>query len=275
MSPVYHNGCKSVMTALTDDQQIPAAKFDAVAEAKLLLRSTRAAALATLAAPSGDPFASLVNVATAPDGSPILLMSRLAAHTRHLDIDTRVSLLFYSALNMPSGGDPLTHSRLTILGRAERVSDSAERLALRARFLARHPKSSLYADFADFSFFRVTMEVAHLNGGFGRAANLSADSIFTSLDGAAELVAEEARLLAEIESAEPQIANALASARGGSGDSWRAIGFDPEGIDASDGERLIRIVFPTRVASPAELRQAVAVLLAEAVVNRIRREPTA
>ena len=121
MSPVYHNGCKSVMTALTDDQQIPAAKFDAVAEAKLLLRSTRAAALATLAAPSGDPFASLVNVATAPDGSPILLMSRLAAHTRHLDIDSRVSLLFYSALNMPSGGDPLTHSRLTILGRAKRV----------------------------------------------------------------------------------------------------------------------------------------------------------
>ncbi len=249
---------------MTNEKQIPDRTFDPIAEAKLLLRSTRAAALATLAAPSGDPFASLVNVATAPDGSPILLLSRLAAHTRHLDTDSRMSLLFYSALNMPSGGDPLTHPRLTILGRAERVSDSAERLGLRARFLARHPKSSLYADFADFAFFRVAIETAHLNGGFGRAAGVAAASLLTSLEGAADLVAEEGGLLAEIESAAPQMANDLAAAYGGSGESWHAIGFDPEGIDLSDGEKLLRITFATLVSTPAELQQTVAALLAEA-----------
>ncbi len=250
--------------ALTNEKQTPDGTFDAIAEAKLLLRSTRAAALASLAAPSSYPFASLVNVATAADGSPILLLSRLAAHTRHLDADLRMSLLFYSALDRLSGGDPLTHPRLTILGRAERVSDSAERLALRARFLARHPKSSLYVDFADFAFFRVAIETAHLNGGFGRAANLGADAIVTSLEGASQLIAEEGELVAEIENADPQIANALASAFGGTEGVWHMIGFDPEGLDISDGERIIRIVFATLVSTPEELRQEVAALLAEA-----------
>lgn len=249
---------------LTNEQKNASAKFDAVAEAKLLLRSARAASLATLAAPSGHPFASLVNVATAPDGSPVLLLSRLAAHTRHLDSDSRLSLLLYSALNAPSGGDPLTHPRLTIVGRAERVTDAAERQMLRTRFLARHPKSSLYADFADFAFFRVTMETAHLNGGFGRAANLPADAILSSLDGADELVAEEAKLVAEIESAEPQIARKLALAHAGdttgSGEAWHLIGFDPDGFDIGDGERIIRLAFATRISTPAELKQAISTL---------------
>lgn len=264
MSPVYHSGRKSVLKTLTDESQNASTKFDAVAEAKGLLRSARAAALATLAAPSGHPFASLVNVATAPDGSPLLLLSRLAAHTRHLDSDSRLSLLLYSAFNRPSGGDPLTQPRLTLLGRAERVNDSTEHQMLRTRFLARHPKSSLYVDFADFGFFRVAMETAHLNGGFGRAASLNAASLLTSLDRAPELVADEAKLCAEIENAEPQIAPALASAFGGGAAAWQIIGFDPDGIDIGDGETIIRIAFPAPVATPAELRQAVAALLAEA-----------
>ncbi len=263
MSPVYHSGHKSVAKTLTDEPKNAGQKFDAVGEAKGLLRMARAAALGTLAVPSGHPFASLVNVATAPDGSPILLLSRLAAHTRHLDRDSRMSLLLYSAFNTPSGGDPLTHARLTILGRAERVSESLERQLLRVRFLARHPKSSLYADFADFGFFRVAMETAHLNGGFGRAASLNADQLLTSLDGATELVVGETKLIAEIESANPRIAPALAAACGGNEGAWQIIGFDPEGLDIGDGEEIIRIAFPIRVATSAELRQAIAVLLAE------------
>jgi putative heme iron utilization protein len=148
------------------------------------------------------------------------------------------------------------------------VNDEVERQILRARFLARHPKSSLYVDFADFSFFRVTMEAAHLNGGFGRAANLSAEQLLTSLEGAAELVADEAKILTDIESADTQAAKDLASARGGSGDAWRLVGFDPEGLDIGDEESLIRIGFATRVLTPEALRQAVAVLLAEARIPR-------
>ena len=110
----------------------------------------RAGALATLDRESGFPFASLVTVATDQDGSPLLLLSRLASHTVNLDADPRASLL----LAETGKGDPLAHPRLTVIGRAERV----EGPNFRSRFLARHPKAALYADFADFSFVRLLMQ---------------------------------------------------------------------------------------------------------------------
>src|SRR3984893_17018216 len=135
--------------------------YDALAQAKELLRSVRAGALATLVPGYAFPFASLVNVATAPDGSPILLLSRLAAHTRHLASDPRLSLL----LVQTGAGDPLAHPRVTIMGSGECVSDPDGRAALKARFLAKHPQSALYADFGDSAFMRRTIDQAHLNGG--------------------------------------------------------------------------------------------------------------
>lgn len=268
MSPVYHSGRKSALKTLTDESKDASPVFDAVAEAKRLLRTTRAAALATLAPPASDPFATLVNIASTADGSPILLLSRLAAHTRHLESDSRMSLLLYSALNRPSGGDPLTHPRLTLLGRAKRAADGEQQERLRDRFLARHPDSAIYAGFADFGFFQVTIEAAHLNGGFGRAANLRAESILTPLEEAEDLVGEEAKLKAEIESAEPEGANDLARAHGGARNgearTWQIIGFDPEGLDLGDGESLIRVGFGRRVTTPAELRRAIVALLDDA-----------
>src|SRR4051794_17279454 len=66
--------------------------FNASRLARSLLRRSRQGALATLMAKSGDPYCSLVNVASHPDGSPILLISRLALHTKNILSDNRVSL---------------------------------------------------------------------------------------------------------------------------------------------------------------------------------------
>lgn len=258
---------------LTNEKQGLDRSFDAVAEAKQLLRTTRAVAMATLAGSERSPFASLANVATAPDGSPLLLLSRLAAHTRHLEADPRLSLLFYSALNQPSGGDPLTHARLTIVGSAERLVDPEQRALVRARFLARHPKSALYADFTDFSFFKVAIEAAHLNGGFGRAANLSTESIVTSLGGAEPLVEAEADLVAKIGESDSNLANELAGAQGGGDASWRLVGFDPEGLDLSNEERVIRIPFAARITSPDQLRRQLADLRARAKSGAAKPPP--
>ena len=89
------------------------AEYDALGEAKRLLRTIRAGALASLAE-SGHPFGSLVNAATDYDGSPLLLLSRLAAHTQNLERDPRCSLL----LSQSGKGDPLAHPRVTVIGRA-------------------------------------------------------------------------------------------------------------------------------------------------------------
>ena len=69
----------------------PTPDFNPAVAAKKLLREGRSGALATLMAGSGDPYCSLVNMATAADGAPLLLISRLAVHTKNILADPRVS----------------------------------------------------------------------------------------------------------------------------------------------------------------------------------------
>src|SRR2546423_2408851 len=164
------------------------ADFAPKALAKTLLRATRAGTLATLDRNTGHPFASLVNVATDVDGSPLILTSRLSTHTANLEHDGRASVL----LAETGKGDPLAHPRLTVLGTFARVErDGADDTGVRRRFLARHPKSELYAGFGDFSFWRMQVASAHLNGGFARAADLTAADVLTALAGAEDMVEVE------------------------------------------------------------------------------------
>src|SRR5262245_38159867 len=93
--------------------------FDAKTAARKLLREARSGALATLMTPSGDPYCSLVNVASAFDGAPILLISRLALHTKNILADARASLM----LDERKEGDPLEGARVMLMGRAEQTDD--------------------------------------------------------------------------------------------------------------------------------------------------------
>src|ERR1700746_2369908 len=90
----------------------PTANFNPSKLAKSLLRRSRQGALGTLMAGRGGPYYSLVNVASAPDGSPILLISRLAVHTKNILADSRVSLM----LDERAGGDPLEGARIMLSG---------------------------------------------------------------------------------------------------------------------------------------------------------------
>src|SRR6201995_659390 len=90
------------------------ADFSAPRLARSLLRRSRQGALATLMPDSGDPYCSLVNVASFSDGSPILLISRLALHTKNILVDSRVSLM----LDERAEGDPLEGARIMVAGRA-------------------------------------------------------------------------------------------------------------------------------------------------------------
>lgn len=230
-----------------------AADFDARGQAKHLLRAIRSGALATLDG-AGAPFVTLVNVATAPDGAPILLMSTLAAHTAHLEARAACSLL----LAQTGKGDPLAHPRLTVSGQCRRVADPA----LRARFLARHPKAALYADFADFSFWRLTPTAFHLNGGFARAAGLTAEETLTDCAGAEALLAAEAGALAHLNADHAEALRLFAATAGEKDGRWRATGIDPEGIDLACGERTARAAFPAPVHDGDGLRRTLSAMAA-------------
>jgi putative heme iron utilization protein len=240
----------------------PPADFDPGALAKALLRSIRAGTLATLDRNTGHPFASLVNVATDVDGSPLILTSRLSTHTANLEADGRASVLFAET----GKGDPLAHPRLTVLGAFARVErDGADDARVRRRFLARHPKSELYAGFGDFAFWRLAVAAAHLNGGFARAADLKAEDVLTDLSGADELIAAEEGAVEHMNADHVEATRLYATKLLGEEDgAWRISGLDPDGADLVAGDRTARLPFKERVTSSGALRQVLVALAKQA-----------
>jgi len=235
----------------------PTPDFDPKRAARTLLREARSGALATLMARSGDPYCSLVNVATAADGSPLLLISRLAVHTRNILADARVSLM----LDERREGDPLEGARVMLMGIAQSTDDPHAR----RRYLDRQPEAKMFAGFGDFGFYRIALTGAHLVAGFGRIVDLSSADLLTEVAGADALLAAEEEIVAHM-NAEHLAATRLYATRllGDSDGDWRCVGCDPEGLELQWGRRARRLDFPQRVASPGALRHVLKTLAEQA-----------
>ena len=244
-------------------ENAPAAlEFNPKSTAKTLLRTIRAGALATIDRNTGHPFASLVNVATDSDGSPLILVSRLATHTANLENDGRGSVL----MAVTGKGDPLAYPRLTVIGSFRRIEhDQPDEPRLRQRFLARHPKAELYAGFGDFSFWRMVVVSAHLNGGFARAADLKAADLMTDISGAEDLLRAEASAVAHMNDDHAEAVRLYATKLLGAEDElWRLTGLDPDGLDLASGDAALRLQFQQRVTTAQQLRNVVASLAKQA-----------
>jgi putative heme iron utilization protein len=224
------------------------AGFEPRRAAKGLLREARSGALATLMAGTGGPYCSLVNIATAADGAPLLLISRLAVHTKNILADPRVSLM----LDERKPGDPLEGARVMLMGRAVATDDPAAR----RRYLARHPEAEMFAGFADFGFYRIELSGAHLVAGFGRIVDLSAADILTDLAGAEILVEAEPGIVSHMNTDHADTCRLYATRLLGAPDAeWRCVGSDPEGIELQAGRAARRLFFSHRIISPGALRQ--------------------
>jgi len=229
----------------------PTPDFDPAKLARSLLRRRRQGALATLFPGSGNPYCSLVNLASHPDGSPILLISRLAVHTRNILADARVSLM----LDERAAGDPLEGARIMLMGRANEAAPDQLEL-LRRRYLSAHPSAEAFVNFTDFSFFRIAPTAAHLVAGFGRIVDLAAERFLTPIDGAAALIEAEQSAIDHMNADHRDTMNLYATRLLGAGhDDWRCTGVDPDGIDLQAGDSTLRLDFPERVREPAGLRK--------------------
>ena len=238
----------------------PMANFDAGKLARSLLRRSRQGALATLMAGSGDPYCSLVNVASHADGSPILLISRLALHTRNLLDDSRVSLM----LDERAEGDPLEGSRIMLAGRAEEASGD-DAAILRRRYLNAHPAAEAFVDFKDFSFFRIRPSGAHLVAGFGRIVDLNPQQFLTEISDAAALLEAEQGAIDHMNADHLDAMNLYATRLlGAASADWRCTGCDPDGMDMQAGPVTLRLDFPQRIVTPAALRQILKELAGQA-----------
>ncbi len=225
--------------------------MSAAFEARCLLRASRAGTLAT--AREGQPYAGLVAPAVAGDGAVLMLLSGLAEHAKQLEADPRCALMVSGP---PENLNPLTAARLTVMGRAERLSDRA----LHAFWLARHPYASMYADFGDFALWRLRPESGHFVAGFGRIARLDAADLAAPPDLASALSAAEAGIVSHCNEDHLDALTRLAHARGARG-HWRMLGVDCDGIDLVQDETVLRVAFLEPVADPAGVRRAMIALL--------------
>ena len=143
--------------------------------AQAMLAAARHAALAWTDPETGTPGISRIGFGRTPEGWPVTLISDLAPHTTALRAHPVAAVM----LGEPGDrGDPLTHPRLMLRVTAVFADrGSADHSALRARWLADHPKSALYIDFTDFTLVRLMPVAALLNAGFARAFRLTPEDL--------------------------------------------------------------------------------------------------
>jgi len=183
-----------------------------------LLHTPGEAALATnwLATP-GYPFATALAFATDEHHRPVVLISRLAEHTRNLAADARASL----AVARPLGGGEI--ARASLVGEMRPIDADAQ---LVGRYLRFHPAAETFLQFGDFRFHRFEPTRIRVVGGFAQAGWLDGDRLVAaphlSLD-------EEVRLL---DAARPTLPAGVA-----------LLGLDAYGADLVAGGTRRRISF--------------------------------
>ncbi len=207
--------------------------------ARHMIRGALKGALATSDAASGAPYASMILLATTPEGEPYTLMSALARHTRNLGASDAASILVDTS---NAAGDAASGGRVSVLGHLRPDTSVLHR----RRFLARHPAARDYAEFADFAFYRFDIASAHLIEGFGRIVTLPRAAMLAPSDAAARVAAAESELVERLKT------------------EWPAVcGVDCEGVDIVLNGTSMRLAFTSTVDDPVSASDAAAKCLAD------------
>ena len=131
---------------------------------RTLLHRQRTGYLSTMSRrQAGFPFGSVMPYALDSEGRPLLLISKMAMHTKNLDRDPRASLLVPEE---EAARDPLGAARATLIGRIAPVPE-ADLAAVRKYYLERQENARYYVDYSDFSFYRMEVADVYFVGGFG------------------------------------------------------------------------------------------------------------
>lgn len=130
-----------------------------------LLGDARFGALAVTHPDTQTPYVARVAMIW-NEGALFTLISTLSTHTKAVQKTPQCAAL----IGEPSAkGDPLTHQRMTVMAHAH----PADKAAMKSRWLTAIPKAQLYYDFSDFLLFRLEVLRIDLNGGFGKAFQLT------------------------------------------------------------------------------------------------------
>ncbi|MFD1558792.1 HugZ family protein [Paraburkholderia silviterrae] len=210
-----------------------------------LLHQTSTGTLAThTREPQGFPYPTLLPFAPDARHRPVILVSRLAEHTRNLQDDPRAGFLVAQL----GGEDVLNAPRMTLLGLFEPSEAGADAQApLARRYLRYHPDAARYLALGDFTFWTMRVERLRYIAGFGAMGWLDG----ADLDTLDPLAADEEDALIRFFEAHPARRDGLA-----------LLGVDRYGADLSiDGVRT-RYVFEAPQGDTQSLHAVLADCLA-------------
>jgi putative heme iron utilization protein len=216
-------------------------------EARRHLRAHRHGVLSTLSqALAGYPFGSVVPYVLDAQAHPVVLVSRLAEHTRNIGADPRVSLIVLAA-----GGEVQENARVTYLGRALRLDPPG---AVEGRYLRFFPAAREYRSQLDFDFFRIEPVTLRVIAGFAKAHWLSREAYAPP---AGDLAAQEEAVVAQLNSLHAQELRALCGGHGGDPQHVEIIGVDGDGFDVRAGGDILRYDFERPIAGADEACAAI------------------
>jgi putative heme iron utilization protein len=236
--------------AASDQPAVPEPSF--AERARTLVYMAHIGSLSTLSRKQpGFPFGSVMPYGLDEHGRPIFLISTMAMHTQNLQADPRASLL---VTEDNAGSDPLGASRVTLVGNVLPIPQS-EVAEARKLYLASYANSRYWADFEDFSFYRMDLVDVYYVGGFGVMGWVSASEYVRSHpDPLADSMAE----IIQHMNADHQDALVLLAQNFARIESQEAtmtavdrLGFQVR-LKTEDGIRGARIAFLREVNNPAE-----------------------
>ncbi len=215
---------------------------------QLLLKEYRGA-LATLSQSlPGFPFGSAVPYCLDAAGRPLILISRIAQHTRNLLSDPRCSLLIgeRGALDVQATG------RLTLMAEARLLQDRTQIEAAAARYYRYFPAACDYHRVHDFDFWVLEPVRWRFIAGFGSIHWLEGVERANPFAGEVEagMIAHMNRDHAEA------LAHYVGLAELPANEPVEMVGIDSEGFHLRIGQALYWLSFPESCNDPAMVRQA-------------------
>lgn len=214
--------------------------------ARRYLRRHRAGVLSTLSERLGGyPFGSVVPFVLDHAARPVILVSRLAEHTKNLVADPRASLLVQDRAE-----DVQTAARLTLAGDAVPVADRA----LRHRYLRHFPDAQRLLDLGDFTFFALQPAFVRHILGFGVIRSITPQAYAPPEHGLAEA---EPEIVAHMNDDHADALRAYWRTTGaGEAANVQMIGVDCDGFDLHADGRHVRCDFPVVVTNAGKAREA-------------------
>ncbi|MFF7708176.1 DUF2470 domain-containing protein [Pseudomonas sp. NPDC007930] len=217
--------------------------------ARTLLLSQYNGALSTHSkAMPGFPFGSVVPYCLDADGYPLLLISRIAQHTRNLEAAAKCSLLVGERHD-----DVQSAGRLTLLAEAHKLEAPGEAAE---RYYRYFPEAAGYHSAHDFDFWCLRPVRYRYIGGFGKIHWLDAVAQANPFAGAAEagmvehMNADHAKAIAHYVALAGLPTHAPA----------QMAGIDAEGFHLRIGQGLHWLAFGAPCNTPKQVREALVAL---------------